>query len=85
MTREQQIAHWATIVSTVFRAEDNIKAEWLPRLQEAKNLDKPLKEALADEYTRAIAAEIIDHCGMAFVDDDSDESGPHEIEPYDEF
>ena len=81
MTKEQQIAHWAAIVRTVFRAEDNIKAEWLPRLQEAKNLDKPLKEALADEYVRAIAAEIIDHCGMAFVEDE----GESEIEPYNEF
>lgn len=82
MTREQQIAHWAAIVSTVFRAEDNIKAEWLPRLQEAKNLDEPLKEALADDYTRAVAAEIIDHCGMAFVEDGDSEN---EIEPYNEF
>lgn len=81
MTKEQQIAHWAAIVSTVFRAEDNIKAEWLPRLQEAKNLDEPLKEALADDYTRAIAAEIIDHCGMAFESDD----GESEIEPYNKF
>lgn len=57
----------------MFRAEDNIKAEWLPRLWEAKNLDGPLKEALTDEYFRAVAAEIIDHCGMAFVEDgDSD-------------
>ena len=79
MTREQQIDHWAMIVSTVYRAEDNIKAEWLPRLQEAKNLDEPLKEALADEYVRAIAAEIIDHCGMAFVEDCDGES---EMEPY---
>ena len=66
----------------MFRAEDNIKAEWLPRLQEAKNLDEPLKEALADDYTSAIAAEIIDHCGMAFVEDGDSES---EIEPYNEF
>lgn len=80
MTREQQIAHWAAIVSTVFRAEDNIKAEWLPRLQEAEHLDEPLKEALADKYVRAVAAEIIDHCGMAFVEDDESE-----IEPYNEF
>ena len=69
MTREQQIARWAPIVNTVYRAEDNIKAEWLPRLQEAKHLDEPQKQALADEYVRAVAAEIIDHCGMAFVED----------------
>lgn len=81
MTREQQIAHWAPIVSTVFRAEDNIKAEWLPRLQEAKNLDESLKEALADEYVRAVAAEIIDHCGMAFEGDDNESDGL--IDPYD--
>jgi hypothetical protein len=81
MTREQQITHWAPIVSTVFRAENNIKAEWLPRLQEAKNLDEPLKEALADEYVRAVAAEIIDHCGMAFEGDDNESNGL--IDPYD--
>ncbi len=81
MTREQQIAHWAAIVSTVFRAEDNIKAEWLPRLQEAKNLDELLKEALADEYVRAVAAEIVDHGCMAFEGDDNES----EIEPYNEF
>lgn len=81
MTREQQIAHWAAIVSTVFRAEDNIKAEWLPRLQQAATLDEPLKEALADDYTRAIAAEIIDHCGMAFEGDDNESDGL--IDPYD--
>lgn len=69
MTREQQIAHWAPIVNTVFRAENNIKNEWFPRLQAAKHLDGPQKEALADEYVRAIAAEIIDHCGMAFEGD----------------
>lgn len=81
MTREQQIAHWAAIVSTVFRAEDNIKAEWLPRLQQAATLDEPLKEALADDYTRAIAAEIVDHGCMAFEGDDNES----EIEPYNEF
>ena len=81
MTREQQIAHWAPIVSTVYRAEDNIKAEWLPRLQEAKHLDEPQKEALADEYVRAVAAEIVDHCGMAFEGDDNESDGL--IDPYD--
>lgn len=82
MTREQQIAHWAPIVSTVYRAEDNIKDEWFPRLQEAKHLDGPQKEALADEYVRAVAAEIIDHCGMAFVEDGDSESDGL-IDPYD--
>lgn len=81
MTREQQIARWTAIVNTVFRAKDNIKAEWLPRLQEAKNLDEPLKEALADDYTRAVAAEIIDHGCMAFEGDDNENDGL--IDPYD--
>jgi hypothetical protein len=80
MTREQQIARWAPIVNTVYRAEDNIKAEWLPRLQEAKHLDEPQKQALADEYVRAVAAEIIDHCGMAFVEDGENDGL---IDPYD--
>jgi len=81
MTREQQIAHLAPIVSTVYRAEDNIKAEWFPRLQEAKHLDEPQRQALADEYCRAVATEMVDHCGMTF-EEDSD--GENEIEPYDE-
>lgn len=81
MTREQQIAHWAPIVSTVYRAEDNIKNEWFPRLQAAKHLDRPQKEALADDYCRAIAAEIIDHCGMAFEDDGESENDGL-IDPY---
>ena len=80
MTREQQIAHWVPIVSIVSCAEDNIKAEWFPRLQEAKHLDEPQKEALTDEYVRAIAAEIIDHCGMAFVEDGESDGL---IDPYD--
>lgn len=81
MTREQQIAHWVPIVSTVYRAEDNIKAEWLPRLQGAKKLDGPQKEALADDYTRAVAAEIVDHGCMAFEGDDNESDGL--IDPYD--
>ena len=52
MTREQQIAHWAPIVSAVFRAEDNIKAEWLPRLQEAKNAENNIP----DEEKQALVA-----------------------------
>jgi len=79
MTREQQIAHWAPIVSAVYRAEDNIKAEWFPRLQEAKNLDQPQREALADEYCRAVATEIVDHCGMTFEEDDESDGL---IDPY---
>ena len=59
MTKEEMIQHWADIAAAVFRAEDAIKDEWLPKLQAAKNASKITKEQIADAYLRAIATEIL--------------------------
>ena len=61
MTREEMIEHWANIASAVFKAEDAIKDEWLPKLQATKNASKVTKEQIADAYLRAIATEIVDN------------------------
>lgn len=34
--RKELIERWKTIASAVFKAEDEIKAEWFPRLKQAK-------------------------------------------------
>ena len=61
MTKEEMIEHWADIASAVFKAEDNIKDEWLPKLQASKNSSDIVKQQLADAYLRAIATEILDN------------------------
>lgn len=61
MTKEEMIEHWADIAAAVFKAEDAIKDEWLPKLQAAKNASKITKEQIADAYLRAIATEILDN------------------------
>jgi hypothetical protein len=61
MTKEEMIEHWADIASAVFKAEDAIKDEWLPKLQASKNASAIVKEQMADAYLRAIATEIIEH------------------------
>lgn len=58
--REQQIEHWMGIAAMVFRAEDAIKGEWFPRLQATKDLPQEEKSKIADDYLRALAAEIIE-------------------------
>lgn len=61
MTREEAIARWTDITSTVFRAEDNISKEWYERLKVAPQLSKEEQYKLADAYCRAIATEIVAH------------------------
>lgn len=61
MTKEEMIEHWADIAAAVFKAEDAIKDEWLPKLQATKNASKITKEQIADAYLRAIATEILDN------------------------
>lgn len=61
MKREEMIIHWMDIISAVFKAEDNIKDEWYPKLQASKNSSKIVKEQIADAYLRAIATEILDN------------------------
>lgn len=64
MTKEDMIIHWMDIAAAVFKAEDSIKDEWLPRLQASKNASSIVKEQIADAYLRAIAEEIINHTKM---------------------
>ena len=61
MTKEELIEHWMLLAKTVFVAEDNIKDEWLPKLQASKNSSDIVKQQLADAYLRAIATEILDN------------------------
>ena len=56
---EEKIAHLMGVVEAVFRAEENISAEWLPRLRAAKELPKEEREKVADEYLRAMAIELL--------------------------
>lgn len=53
------IKRWSAIVRTVFAAETNIIDEWHDRLQAAKDMKEDEVSALADEYSEAIAKEII--------------------------
>ena len=59
--KEELIEHWMLLAKTVFVAEDNIKDEWLPKLQASKNSSAIVKEQVANAYLRAIATEILDH------------------------
>lgn len=61
MTKEEMIQHWADIAAAVFKAEDAIKDEWLPKLQASKNSSAIVKQQIADAYLRAIATEILDN------------------------
>lgn len=66
MRRETLIKRWMQIASAVFKAEDNIIADWRPRLESAK---KENAKEVADAYLEAIAKEIIDNCQMKFEDE----------------
>lgn len=61
MTKEDMIIHWMDIAAAVFKAEDAIKDEWMPKLQSTKNASKITKEQIADAYLRAIATDILDN------------------------
>lgn len=65
--RKELIERWKTIASAVFRAEDEIKAEWFPRLKQAK---KENAAEVADAYLEAIATEIIDNSNLKFEDEE---------------
>lgn len=60
MTKEELLKHWAEeIIPCVFRAEDEVTRkhpEWKERL---KNVTDENRKAVADEYCRAIAGEIL--------------------------
>lgn len=57
--KKEQIEHWATIVSAVFRAEEAIKHDWLQKLRGAKHATPEERQKIADGYCRAIAMEIL--------------------------
>lgn len=59
--RDELIDHWADIAATVFHAEDEISGEWFPKLRAAKDLPGDERRQLAEDYLRAIAAEIVDN------------------------
>ena len=59
MTREEAIERWSTIANTVFWAENNISEAWHERLKIAPQLTKDEQHELADQYCKAIAAEIV--------------------------
>lgn len=81
MTREQQIAHWAAVVDIVLTAENNIPDEEKQMLIAAKGTGHSMEQRAIERYIRAVATEIVEHCGMAFEGDDSE----REIEPYNDF
>ena len=65
--RKELIERWKTIASAVFKAEDDIKAEWFPRLKQAT---KENAAEVADAYLEAIATEIIDNSNLKFEDEE---------------
>ena len=65
--RKELIERWKDIASAVFKAEDEINAEWFPRLKQAT---KENAAEVADAYLEAIATEIIDNSNMKFEDEE---------------
>lgn len=65
--RIELVARWKDIASAVFKAEDEIKAEWFPRLKQAT---KENAAEVADAYLEAIAKEIIDNSNLKFEDEE---------------
>lgn len=78
MTKEQQITHWAAVVDIVLTAENNIPDEEKQALVAARGTGESMEQRAIERYIRAVATEIVEHCGMVFVGDDSE----NEIEPY---
>ena len=81
MTREQQIARWAAVVDIVLTAENNIPEEEKQALVAAKGTGHSLEQRAIERYIHAVATEIVEHGGMAFESDDSENDGL--IDPYD--
>lgn len=65
--RKELIKRWKTIASAVFWAENNIIANWRPRLEQAREDNA---SEVADAYLEAIATEIIDNSNMNFEDEE---------------
>jgi hypothetical protein len=81
MTREQQITHWVPVVDIVLTAENNIREEEKQALVAARGTGHSLEQRAIERYIRAVATEIVEHCGMAFEGDDNESDGL--IDPYD--
>lgn len=67
--RKELISRWKQIASAVFWAENNIIANWRPRLEQAREDNA---SEVADAYLEAIAKEIIDNAQLKFEDDRND-------------
>lgn len=65
--RIELIARWKQIASAVFWAENNIIANWRPRLEQAREDNA---SEVADAYLEAIAKEIIDNAQLKFEDEE---------------
>ena len=65
--RKELISRWKLIASAVFWAENNIIADWRPRLESAI---KENSKEMADAYLEAIATEIIDNSNLKFEDEE---------------
>lgn len=72
MTKEQQIAHWTAVVDIVLTAENNIPDEEKQALVAARGTGDSMEQRAIERYIRAVAEEIVDHGGMVFVGDDSE-------------
>jgi len=81
MTKEQQITRWAAVVDIVLTAENNIPDEERQALVAARGTGESMEQRAIERYIHAVATEIVEHGGMAFEDDESE----NEIEPYNEF
>lgn len=64
---KELISRWKQIASAVFWAENNIIANWRPRLEQA---NKENASDVADAYLEAIAKEIIDNAQLKFEDEE---------------
>lgn len=58
--KQQLVEHWMLLAKTVFVAEQNIRDEWMPKLEAAKSKSDLEIQQTADDYLRAIATEIIE-------------------------
>ena len=67
--RKELIERWKDIASAVFKAENRIIDEWLPRLNSAKKKEENAVRVV-DDYLTAIAEEIIDNSNMKFEDEE---------------
>lgn len=59
MTRQEAIERWKSIAKAVFIAEEAISKEWDERLHAAPSMTNEEQHQFIDEYTTAIATEIV--------------------------